>query len=82
VVDDRQIVGDEEVGDAQLLLELLEGVDDLRLDGDVQRGDRLVADDKFRVYRKRPGNADALALSAGKLMGIAAGLLAGEPPGS
>ena len=55
----------------RLLLELLKHIDDLGLDGDVQRGDGLVADDEVRVDRQGPGDADALALAAGKLVGVA-----------
>jgi hypothetical protein len=36
VAHDRQIVCDEEVGELELALEVLEQVDDLRLDGDVE----------------------------------------------
>ena len=66
-----QIVGDEQVGQLVLLLELLEQVDDLGLDGHVQGGHRLVADHKLGVQGQGPGDADALALTAGELMGIA-----------
>ena len=41
-----QVVGDEKVGQPVLGLEVLEQVDDLRLDRDIERGDRLVADDE------------------------------------
>jgi hypothetical protein len=34
----------------------------------VERGDRFVGDQDFRVERQRPRNADALPLPAGKLM--------------
>ena len=44
VSDDREIVGDEQVGNAQLVLQLGQQVDHLRLSGDVERTDRLVAD--------------------------------------
>ena len=39
---DGEIVGDEEIREAELTLELVEQVDDLRLDRDVERRDRLV----------------------------------------
>ena len=53
MADDGKVVRDEEVGEVEVLLERLEQVDDLRLDGDVQGGDRLVADDEVRVQRQR-----------------------------
>ena len=66
-----QIVGDEQVGHAEARLKLLQHVDDLRLNGNVQRGDRLVADDEVRLAGQGAGDADALALTAGELVGIA-----------
>ena len=43
------------------LLELLEQVDDLRLDRDVQRRDGLVGDDEVGVHRERARDADRAA---------------------
>jgi hypothetical protein len=40
-------VADEQIGQPELALQVLHQVDDLRLDRDVQRRDRLVADDEF-----------------------------------
>mgnify|MGYP000902678350 CR=1 FL=1 len=47
--DDRQVVRDEDVGDPELVLQVLEQVDDLRLNGDVERGDGFVANDEVSV---------------------------------
>jgi hypothetical protein len=44
-----RIVRDEQVGQLELVLQVHQQVDDLRLDRDVERGDRLVADDQLRV---------------------------------
>ena len=52
-------------------LKVLEQVDDLRLDGDVERGHRLVADDQLGAHRERARDADALPLAARELMGVA-----------
>ena len=68
VAHDRQVVGDEQVRQAELALQVLEQVDDLRLDRHVERRHRLVADDQLRVQAERPGDADALALAAGELV--------------
>jgi hypothetical protein len=68
VADDREVVGDEEVGQPELVLELHEQVHDLRLDRDVERGDGLVQDEHLRVQRERPGDPDPLALAAGELV--------------
>ena len=65
-------MGDEHVGEALLLLlELLKQVDDLGLDGDVEGGDGLVADDQGGLSRQGAGDGDALPLSAAELMGEA-----------
>jgi hypothetical protein len=68
----REVVSDEEVGEAPLPLEVGEQVQHLRLHRDVERGDRLVADDERRLHRERPGDADPLALASGELVGIPA----------
>jgi serine kinase of HPr protein (carbohydrate metabolism regulator) len=47
----RQVVGHEDVGEPELVLDVLQQVDDLRLDRDVERGHRLVADDELRPQR-------------------------------
>ncbi|OEV00489.1 hypothetical protein AN217_24795 [Streptomyces qinglanensis] len=65
---DRQVVGDEDEGDPQIPLNLLEQVDDLGLDGDVQRRDRLVGHDQLRLQGQGAGDADPLALAAGELV--------------
>ena len=75
MVDHQQVVGDEQIGDSELLLEFFEHVDDLCLDGNVQCGNRLIADDEGRVDRQSAGNADPLSLSAGELVGIPGGVL-------
>ena len=68
VPDHRKIVRDEDVGEAEAVAQRLEQVDDLRLDRDVERRDRLVADDEVRLRRERARNADALALAAGEFV--------------
>ena len=75
---DEEVVGDEEVGQVELLLELVKHVDDLGLDRDVQGGDGLVADDEVGVDRQGTGDADTLALASGELMGVAGGVLGVE----
>src|SRR6516164_7225441 len=67
----RQIVSNEEISEREFLLQILQEIDDLGLDRNVERGDRLVADDQLGLDRKRPRNADALALAARKLVRIA-----------
>lgn len=50
--DHGQVVGDEEVGDAGLRLDFQEDVEDRPLNGEVQSGDRFVADDEPRPERE------------------------------
>ena len=44
-----EIMGDEKVGTAALLLKVLQEIDDLGLNRDIQSGDRLIADHKGRL---------------------------------
>ncbi len=69
---------DEEVRQPELLLELREEVDDLRLDRDVERGDRLVEHHHLGVQRERAGDADPLSLAAGELVREAVRVLRAE----
>ena len=73
VAHDREIVRDEQVAELQPFLQVLEQVDDLALDRDVERGDRLVADNKSRLERKRARDPDTLTLPARELVRIALG---------
>ena len=82
VLDDAHVVGDEDVGQAELALELLEQVQDLRLDRDVERRDGLVADDEVGLEHERPGDPDPLPLAAARTRaGSAARGTAGGRPG-
>ena len=67
-----EIVADEEIGQAEIALQLHEQIDDLRLDRDVERRDGFIADDELRLDRERPGNPDPLPLAARELVRIAA----------
>ena len=81
VADDAQVVGDEQVGQPEVALEPLEQVDDLGLDRDVERADRLVRDDQVGLQGEGPGDADALPLAARELVRIARGVGRVEPDG-
>ena len=70
---------DEHVGQVELVLQVLEQVDDLRLDRDVQRRHRLVGHDQLGPQRERAGDADALALAAGELVRVAVVVLRVQP---
>jgi len=79
VFDDAEIVGDEQVGQLEFPLQAPQQVQDLGLDGDIQRRDGLVGDDQLRPQGQRPGNPDPLPLAAAELVGVAAHLLPREP---
>jgi len=55
----------------KLIAQVFQQIYDLRLDRDVERRDRLVANDDVRVQGQGAGNTDALALAAAHFMGIA-----------
>jgi hypothetical protein len=63
-------VRDEEIGEAEIALQLLQKIHDLRADADVESGNRLIGDDELRPQGESAGNADALALASGKLVRI------------
>src|SRR6478735_6495167 len=63
----REVVADEDVGEPELALQVVEQVDHLSLDRDVEGLDRFVADDDLWLERQGTGHADALPLTAGEL---------------
>ena len=71
VADHRQVVRDEEEGEVELLLQVVEQADDLSLGRHVERADRLVGDDEPRPDRQRPRQRDALELTPRELMRVA-----------
>ena len=62
VLDDTEVVGDEQVGQLEFLLEAPQQVQDLGLDRDIQGRDRLIRDDEPRRERERARQADPLPL--------------------
>jgi len=68
VLDHREVVGDEQVGQLQFILKVHQEIDDLGLDRHIERRHRLVADDQLRVQCERTGNPDALTLPARELV--------------
>ena len=64
VSDDAEVVADEDVGQAAFALQPLQKIEDLRLDCDVERRYRLVADNEVRIGGERARDANSLALAA------------------
>ena len=70
MIDDGQVMADKQIRHAIFVLKILQKIEDLRLNGNIQRGGRLVADDEFRLEGQSAGDGNALSLASGKLMGI------------
>ena len=78
VPDHGQVVRDHHVGQAQLVLQVLEQVDDLRLDRHVEGAHRFVGHDQLGPQGQGPGDPDALPLAAGELVRVAVVVLGVE----
>ena len=59
------------IGQSKLSLQIRKQIDDLRLNGNIQRRHRFVGDDQLRLQRQRPGDPDPLPLPAAELVRIA-----------
>ena len=68
--DDSEVVGDHEERRPELLGEVFHQLEDLGLDGDVERGRGFVGDQEARVAAEGDGDHDALSLSAAEHVGI------------
>jgi hypothetical protein len=79
VLDDAEVVRDEEVRQAELGLQRREQIEDLRLDGHVEGGYRLVTDDQLGPQGKSAGYPDPLPLPAGELHREAVVVLGVQP---
>ena len=64
------LVGDDEDGDAELVADAADELEDLARGGRVERGGRLVAQQNRGVRGERAGDADALLLPARELRGV------------
>ena len=72
VPDDREVVRDEQVRQPEVLLQVVQEVEHLRLHGHVERRHGLVEDEKLRIDGERSGDPDALALASRELVRVAA----------
>ena len=70
-----QVVGNQQVADIVLLLQILQQVHHLRPDGHIQRRHRLVQHNQLGVGHQRRGYGDALPLPAAELVRVVVGLL-------
>ena len=65
----RQVVRDEEQARAQASADIAQDLEDLRLHGDVEGRDRLIAHEQLRRYRHGPRDRHPLALAPGECDG-------------
>ena len=63
-------MGDEDHGHVPLALLVLQQVEDLGLDGDVERGGGLVGEQQLRTAGQGDGDHHPLAHAAGQLVGV------------
>ena len=68
-----EVVRDEEIAQAEPFLQVEQQINDLGLHRDMERGDRLVADDEIRIEDERACDQDVLPLAAGEFIPIARG---------
>ena len=62
--DNAEVVGDEEIRQAEFVLEVFEKIEDLRLHRHIQGAGAFIADDNRRIDGETAGQADALPLPA------------------
>ena len=78
VANDRQIMADEEIGEAEFILQIKKQIEDLRADGNIQGGDRLIRHHDPGLRHQSTRNGDALPLPAGQHVRITAGLIGAQ----
>ena len=75
VRDYRQIVRDEQIGEAAITLQVTQQVDDLRLHTHIEGGHRFIAHHKRWFDGKRTRDSDPLSLSTGEFVRVATAVL-------
>src|ERR1700730_12819872 len=70
VAHDWHGVRDEQIGEAEVALELLEKIHDLRADADIESRHRFIGDDELRPQSESASDTNALALASGELVRI------------
>ena len=63
-------MGYEHIGQPSVSLQIVQQVQDLRLNGNIQSGNGFIAYDELWVDCKRAGNADSLTATSVQLMWI------------
>ena len=73
IVDHREVMRDEQVGQPEVVLQCLEQIENLRLDRDVKRRGRLVANDQLRLDGQCTRNGYALPLAGSRMVPLFCG---------
>jgi hypothetical protein len=68
---DTEVVRDKDIGKVEFVLEIVKKIDDLSLDGHVERGHGFIEHDQARLSGKCPRNPDALSLAPREFVGKA-----------
>ncbi len=79
MTDYSQVMGNEDVAGVELLLQIHEEVQYLRLNRHIQRRSRLIGNQHLWIEHHGPRKGDALALAAGEHMRIALVVLGTQP---
>src|ERR1700682_3673826 len=79
VLHHAQIVGDKQIRQPELGLQLGHQVEHLRLNGDIERGYRLTGHNDVWAHHACPGQPDALTLPAAELMRVTIYIKAAKP---
>jgi hypothetical protein len=82
MLDSGQVMADQEIGDAAFSLQIFQEIENLRADGDIEGGHRLVEDHQGWLQHQSPCDSDTLALAAAKLVWKALRTLCREPYGA
>src|SRR5712691_11137012 len=82
MLDSGQVVADQEIGDTELSLQIFQEIENLRTDGDIEGGHRLVEDHQGWLQHQSPRNPDTLTLATAKLVWKALGTVCREPYGA
>lgn len=72
VINHREVMAHEHVSEAEFILQVFKEVQDLRLNGHVERGGWFITDQELRVQGQCSGDANALSLTTGEGMRVAA----------
>ena len=73
LLDDGQVVGDEQIRQPHVALQLREQIEHMRLHRNIQRRSRFVEDQQLGLAGQGPRDAHPLALAAGQLVWVSGG---------